>query len=327
MLPSTSSEAPKTPLKRLNFSVEQFEHAAVGLVALVEEVDDDDVVLLPVAVAAADALLDPLRVPGQVVVHDQRAELEVDALGCGLGGEQDRGLVAEVLDERRAHVHRARAGGAAGVAVLLDPALVDRGRLRAAVGAVEEHDLAPGSRGIPGRLFRYSCVRRDSVKMSALRAAPVVAICSKPISRALSSVCGLGVDTDAARPGAPGAARASISSRSFCRSMATGGVSDSVGCRRHPRGSRRAGRLRSPLPRSAARQIPDRSCALLVAERLQAHAQGVERAGDGLRRRGQQLAQDQRRQVPLALGKRVAVLALQEGRDRLVQRVLVVASA
>ena len=121
---------------------QQLEHAAVGLVALVQEVDDDHVVLLAVAVAAADALLDALRVPGQVVVDDQRAELEVDAFGRRLGGEQDRGFVAEVLDQRGAHVHRARAGGAAGVAVLLDPALVDRGRLRPAVGAVEEHDLS-----------------------------------------------------------------------------------------------------------------------------------------------------------------------------------------
>ena len=71
---------------------QQFEHAAVGLVALVQEVDDHHVVLLPVAVAAADALLDALRVPGQVVVDDQRAELQVDAFRRGLGGEQDRSL-------------------------------------------------------------------------------------------------------------------------------------------------------------------------------------------------------------------------------------------
>ena len=69
---------------------EQLEHAPVGLVALVQEVDDDHVVLLAVAVAAADALLDALRVPGQVVVDDQRAELQVDAFRRRLGGEQDR---------------------------------------------------------------------------------------------------------------------------------------------------------------------------------------------------------------------------------------------
>ena len=58
--------------------------ADVGGVSLVEEVDHDDIELLAVAVAAADALLDPLRVPGQIVVDDQIAELEVDALGGAL---------------------------------------------------------------------------------------------------------------------------------------------------------------------------------------------------------------------------------------------------
>ncbi len=87
---------------------EQLVDAAVGLVALVEEVDDDDVVLLPVAVAAADALLDALRVPRQVVVDDQRAELQVDAFGRRLGGDHHGGIVAEMLDQCRAAVDGAR---------------------------------------------------------------------------------------------------------------------------------------------------------------------------------------------------------------------------
>ncbi len=109
---------------------------------LVEEVDHHHVELLAVAVAAADALLDALRVPGQVVVHHQVAELEVDALGRGLGGDQDRRLVAEVLHQRGAHVGARRAGDAVGARVLLEPALVDRLRRRVGVRAVEEHDLA-----------------------------------------------------------------------------------------------------------------------------------------------------------------------------------------
>ena len=87
---------------------QQLKHAAVGLVALVQEVDDDDVVLLPVAMAAADALLDPLRVPGQIVVDDQRAELQVDAFGRGFGCEHDRRVVAEMLDQARSRTSTAR---------------------------------------------------------------------------------------------------------------------------------------------------------------------------------------------------------------------------
>ena len=64
---------------------------------------------------------------------------------------------------------------------------------------------------------------------------------------------------------------------------------------------------------------------LLVAQRFETRTQRVERGSDGLRRRRQQLAQDERGQVALALGERVAVFALQEPGHRLVERVLVVA--
>ena len=60
--------------------------------------------LLPIAMAAADALLDALRVPGQVVIHHQRAELEVDALRAGLRGDHDAALFAEIIHEGGAHV-------------------------------------------------------------------------------------------------------------------------------------------------------------------------------------------------------------------------------
>ena len=45
--------------------------------------------LLAVAVDAAHALLQPVRVPGNVVVEQDVAELEVDALAGRLGGHED----------------------------------------------------------------------------------------------------------------------------------------------------------------------------------------------------------------------------------------------
>ena len=48
---------------------------------------------------APDALFNALRIPGQIVVHHQIAELQVDALGCGLRGNHDAGLIAEILDD------------------------------------------------------------------------------------------------------------------------------------------------------------------------------------------------------------------------------------
>jgi hypothetical protein len=52
-------------LNRVEFLGQQFQHAAICLIALVEEVDDHHIMQLPVAVASADALLNPLWIPGQ----------------------------------------------------------------------------------------------------------------------------------------------------------------------------------------------------------------------------------------------------------------------
>ncbi len=53
------------------------------------EIEDRHRVLLTDAVDSTDALLDPHRVPRQVVVDQDVAELEVPALAAGLGGDQD----------------------------------------------------------------------------------------------------------------------------------------------------------------------------------------------------------------------------------------------
>src|SRR5207245_8120848 len=57
------------------------------------EVHDVDLARLPDAVQPADALLDHHRVPGEVVVHEHVAELEVPSFAAGAGGDQDARLV------------------------------------------------------------------------------------------------------------------------------------------------------------------------------------------------------------------------------------------
>ncbi len=69
-----------------------------------EEVDHDDIVLLPVAVASTDPLFDSLGIPWQVVVYNERTELEVYAFGGGLGPQKYFATFAEVLDECRSDV-------------------------------------------------------------------------------------------------------------------------------------------------------------------------------------------------------------------------------
>jgi hypothetical protein len=78
------------------------------------EVEHDASVLLADAVDAAHPLLEPNRVPRQVVVHHQVAELEVDALAGCFGGDADLALLMEqlldalALDWRQAAVDGAR---------------------------------------------------------------------------------------------------------------------------------------------------------------------------------------------------------------------------
>ena len=63
------------------------------------------------AVDAAEALLDPVRVPGQVVVDHQVGALEVDALAGRVGREQDLDL--GVVPERLLRLHPLLAAHAA----------------------------------------------------------------------------------------------------------------------------------------------------------------------------------------------------------------------
>ena len=65
------------PLEEPELLREQLVNALVGRVVSIEEVDDQHVVLLPVTVAAPNPLLDALRIPREVVVHDDRTVLKV----------------------------------------------------------------------------------------------------------------------------------------------------------------------------------------------------------------------------------------------------------
>ena len=127
-------------VEELELRAEQVEHAHIGIVAQVDEVDHHHVVLLSVAVATANALLYALRIPGQVVVDDQRAELKVQALGSRLGSNHNVGLVLEVVYGGGTAVGSLDAAHTVGM--LQAPPPVYLVGLRFAGLAVEEHYLA-----------------------------------------------------------------------------------------------------------------------------------------------------------------------------------------
>src|SRR5262249_1183278 len=94
----------KHAVEEFEFLIEQAVNVLVGGVSSVQEVDHDHIALLAVTVAAPDALLDALRVPWKIVVYNEGAELEVNPLGSGFGGNHQDGLFAEIVHERGAHV-------------------------------------------------------------------------------------------------------------------------------------------------------------------------------------------------------------------------------
>ena len=135
--------------KEVELAREDVESEALGFVVGGEEVDDGDIALLAIAVAAADALFDALRVPGQVVVHHGVAKLQVKALGAGLGADHHRGATAELIDEGQAHGRR-RAEPQLALTVLAPYAQggVGAGRF---VYAAEEGDVFVAKLGLSGQ--------------------------------------------------------------------------------------------------------------------------------------------------------------------------------
>ena len=77
---------------------QQLEYPQVRPVAPIEEIEDNHVVLLTVAVATSNALFNALGVPRKVVIDHERAELEVHTFGSGFSGNQYRSLVTKMLD-------------------------------------------------------------------------------------------------------------------------------------------------------------------------------------------------------------------------------------
>ncbi|MNP05921.1 hypothetical protein D3C76_978850 [compost metagenome] len=121
----------------MKFLGQQLQNTLIGLVAGVEEVDHHHVETLTIAMATTDALFDPLRVPGQIIVDQQGTELQVNAFCCCLGGNHDFRLFAEVIDQGSTPVYLRGAGYPVTALVLFEPVLVDQRGLWAIVAATE----------------------------------------------------------------------------------------------------------------------------------------------------------------------------------------------
>ena len=121
--------------------VQQFIDADIGRICLIEEVDDHNIELLAVAMAASNTLLNALRVPGHIVVDNQGAELEINTLSSCFRCNHNGCFVPEIVNdgctaiggEGSSHLRRAF--------VFLEPFVVDGRGLFVGVGAVEADQL------------------------------------------------------------------------------------------------------------------------------------------------------------------------------------------
>src|SRR6266540_2362383 len=120
---------------------ENLEGELLRLVVLGEEVDHRDFVPLAVAMAPPDPLLDALRVPGQVVVHDRLAELQVQSLRSRFRRDQDSRPGSELVNQRKTHGHRRARLRAFVLRRLRAPAPQRLRRARGLIRAPKKRDL------------------------------------------------------------------------------------------------------------------------------------------------------------------------------------------
>ena len=291
--------------------MQQLQHTLIGRVALVEKVNDHHIEPLAVAMAAANALFHTLRVPGQVVVDNEGAELQVHALGCGFGGNEDFRLLAEMVNERGAAVNGWGARHTVTAGVLSQPALVDAGGRRALVAAAEQCDFARVAVGfeVAGQIvLRATGLREDHRLAGRTHGAHAL----KALLQRRQQRVGLLVFADVA-----GQSQVAVQLGQF---LAHQGVV-------HRRRAVGLGRNRVALFQQVFVEVfvfnqllnPLFVDGLLVQQALQPGANCIQRGHHGLSGRGQQLAQDEPHQVLLAAGEAVAEIALQVGRDQLVK--------
>ena len=91
--------------------------------------------------AAANSLLDALWVPGKIVIHYERTELQVYALSGGFGRNQNRGTVTELLNQCRLHVGGTGTGHRVCSAMPFHPSFVGACGSLVCIGPVDENDL------------------------------------------------------------------------------------------------------------------------------------------------------------------------------------------
>lgn len=127
--------------EELELLVQEFINPDVSRISFIEEVDNHNIELLAIAVAAANALLNALRVPGHIVVDNQGAELEINTLSSCFRCNHNGGLIPKIVHDGGTTVSGKGTGDLGRAFVFLEPFVVDGRGLFVGVGAVEADQL------------------------------------------------------------------------------------------------------------------------------------------------------------------------------------------
>src|SRR5882672_6350849 len=98
---------------------------------------------LPIAMATTDALLNALRIPGQIVIDDKTTKLQVDPFCARFGSNHNGGTLPEFLNQSSAYIHTFQASDHVLSGMALEPMAIDAQRIRIVIRAIQSDD-APG---------------------------------------------------------------------------------------------------------------------------------------------------------------------------------------
>src|ERR1700694_3791735 len=83
--------------EQIQFLAQNFERQSMRLIVPGDEVDHGDITLLAVPMTAPDALFNALRIPGQVIVDNRLAKLQVQPFCARLGTDENLRARAELV--------------------------------------------------------------------------------------------------------------------------------------------------------------------------------------------------------------------------------------
>ena len=91
----------KHTIEELELLIQQFIHTYIGRITFIEEVHNYDIEFLSISVASTYSLFDPLWIPWHIIVHYQRAELQIVTLGGSFGSNHDSGFILKIINDSR----------------------------------------------------------------------------------------------------------------------------------------------------------------------------------------------------------------------------------